>query len=220
MLLPFRTHPVAFFLFGFTWACVSAQSALDDRLAPRLEAQTRWLEGRVSGLPEQAGGVVRFELEDAQARRERLPRRMRLAWREGPALKSGERWRLAVKLRQPMGLLNPQGFDYQAWLLARRIGATGTVKAGQLLAPAPQAWRQGLRQRLLEVEAQGARCGAGGAGDGRRFRPDAARLAAVAGHRHRPPDGDFRAAHQPAGWGDLFAVAGLARHGLWPERLP
>ncbi|MEX5611345.1 DUF4131 domain-containing protein, partial [Pseudomonas protegens] len=69
MLLPFRTHPVAFFLFGFTWACVSAQSALDDRLAPRLESQTRWLEGRVSGLPEQAGGVVRFELEDAQARR-------------------------------------------------------------------------------------------------------------------------------------------------------
>ncbi|BCQ60459.1 hypothetical protein PBOI14_22090 [Pseudomonas sp. Boi14] len=36
----------------------------------------------MSGLPEQAGGVVRFELEDAQARRERLPRRMRLAWRE------------------------------------------------------------------------------------------------------------------------------------------
>ncbi|WP_337153713.1 DNA internalization-related competence protein ComEC/Rec2 [Pseudomonas protegens] len=220
MLLPFRTHPVAFFLFGFTWACVSAQSALDDRLAPRLEAQTRWLEGRVSGLPEQAGGVVRFELEDAQARRERLPRRMRLAWHEGPALKSGERWRLAVKLRQPMGLLNPQGFDYQAWLLARRIGATGTVKAGQLLAPAPQAWRQGLRQRLLEVEAQGRGAGLAALvmGDGSGLTRQDWQLLQDTGTVHLMV---ISGQHISLLAGVIyFAVAGLARHGLWPERLP
>ena len=35
MLLPFRTYPLAFFLFGLCWACVSAQWALDDRSTAR-----------------------------------------------------------------------------------------------------------------------------------------------------------------------------------------
>jgi len=39
--------------------------------------------------------------------------------------------------------------------LAQRIGATGTIKDGQLLAPARHAWRDGLRQQLLQTEANG-----------------------------------------------------------------
>ena len=50
MLLPFRTYPLAFFLFGFSWACANAQWALDDRLALSLDGETRWVEGRVTGL--------------------------------------------------------------------------------------------------------------------------------------------------------------------------
>ena len=34
MLLPFRSYPLACLLFGFTWACVGAQWALNDRLLP------------------------------------------------------------------------------------------------------------------------------------------------------------------------------------------
>lgn len=60
MLLPFRTYPAAFFLFGLSWACAHAQWALDDRLAPGLDGETRWLEGRVTGLPQNAEGVVRL----------------------------------------------------------------------------------------------------------------------------------------------------------------
>ncbi|RMT28390.1 DNA internalization-related competence protein ComEC/Rec2 [Pseudomonas syringae pv. spinaceae] len=51
MLLPFRTYPLALFLLGFTWACVSAQWALNDRLQQRLDGQTLWLQGKVVGLP-------------------------------------------------------------------------------------------------------------------------------------------------------------------------
>lgn len=120
MLLPFRTYPLAFFLFGFSWACASAHWALADRLAPDLDGQTRWVEGRVVGLPQHAQGVVRFELADSESRRTRLPGLMRLAWYDGPTVNSGERWRLAVKLKRPTGLLNPQGFDYDAWLLDRK----------------------------------------------------------------------------------------------------
>lgn len=58
MLLPFRTYPLAFFLMGLSWACISAQWALDDRLRPALDGQTRWIEGRVIGLPQQTSEEI------------------------------------------------------------------------------------------------------------------------------------------------------------------
>src|SRR3989338_5890150 len=157
MLLPFRSYPIALFLFGFTWACVSAQSALDDRLAQQLDSRTLWLQGQVVGLPEVGEGVVRFQLEQVVSRRDRLPARLRLAWYGGPAVRAGETWRLAVRLKRRHGLVNPQAFDYEAWLLAQRIGATGTVKSGELIAPASGtgAWRDRLRQQLLATPAHG-----------------------------------------------------------------
>lgn len=159
MLLPFRTYPLAFFLFGLSWACMSAQWALDDRLRPALDGQTRWVEGRVIGLPQQTGDGVRFVLTDSRSRNARLPTRIRVSWHGGPPVRSGERWRLAITLKRLAGLLNFHGFDQEAWLLAQRIGATGTVKDGARLAPAANAWRDGVRQRLLAVDAQGRESG-------------------------------------------------------------
>lgn len=114
MLLPFRSYPLAFLLFGFTWACVSAHWALQDRLPVALDGETRWLEGRVVGLPQNSDGVVRFELADAHSRHGKLPSLMRLAWYAGPPVNCGEHWRLAVKLKRPGGLLNPDAFDFEA----------------------------------------------------------------------------------------------------------
>ena len=67
MLLPFRSYPLAFFLFGLSWAGISAQSALDDRLAPQLDGRTLWLQGQVVGLPDRGAGVVRFQLQQAES---------------------------------------------------------------------------------------------------------------------------------------------------------
>jgi len=40
----------------------------------------------------------------------------------------GERWLFTVRLRRPHGHANPFGFDYEAWLLERGVGATGYVR--------------------------------------------------------------------------------------------
>ncbi|WP_416770042.1 DNA internalization-related competence protein ComEC/Rec2 [Pseudomonas sp. RHF3.3-3] len=220
MLLPFRSYPVALVLFGFSWACLQAHLALSDRLAAQLDGQTLWLEGQVVGLPENDGAVQRFVLEDASSRRTLLPRRMRLAWYGGPAVGSGERWRLAVKLKSPSGLLNPHGFDREAWLLAQRIGATGTIKDGQRLAASPGSWRDGIRLRLLAVDAwgQSATLVALVLGDGSGLSPDTWRVLQDTGTVHL-----LVISGQHIG---LFAalvyalVAGLARYGLWPRHLP
>ena len=220
MLLPFRTYSVAFYLFGLSWACANAQRALDDRLPPALDGETRWVEGRVTGLPRHDDGVVRFELTDIQSRRTRLPQQMRLAWYGGPPVNSGERWRLAVKLKRPVGLLNPQAFDYQAWLLAQRIGATGTIKQGERLASAQWAWRDAIRQRLLAVDAQG-RSGALTAlvlGDGAGLSREDWQVLQDTGTVHLLV---ISGQHIGLLAGVVYLlIAGLARFGLWPNRLP
>ena len=220
MLLPFRTYPVAFFLFGLSWACLQAQWALDDRLPSRLDGETRWVEGRVVGLPQHTEAVVRFELADARSRHGTVPPLMRLAWYGGPPVKSGERWRVAVKLKRPAGLLNPHAFDYDAWLLAQRIGATGTVKDGELLSEARWAWRDGIRQRLQAVDAQG-RTGVLTAlvlGDGSGLSRQDWQVLQDTGTVHLLV---ISGQHIGLLAGVVYLlIAGLARYGLWPKRLP
>ncbi|KAA0980800.1 DNA internalization-related competence protein ComEC/Rec2 [Pseudomonas sp. ANT_J28] len=219
MALPFRTYPLAFFLFGFSWACANAQWALDDRLPISLDGETRWVEGRVTGLPQNNKAVVRFELADARSRHGKVPQLMRLAWYDGPPVNSGEHWRLAVKLKRPAGLLNPHAFDYDAWLLAQRIGATGTVKAGERLKEAQWAWRDGIRQRLQSVDAQG-RTGALTAlvlGDGAGLSREDWQVLQDTGTVHLLV---ISGQHVGLLAGLVYLlIAGLARYGLWPKRL-
>ncbi len=220
MLLPFRTYPLAFFLLGLSWACMSAQWALDDRLKPVLDGQTRWVEGRVSGLPQQTDEGVRFVLTDSRSRNARLPPRIRVSWRGGPPVRSDERWRLAVTLKRPAGLLNFHGFDQEAWLLAQRIGATGTVKDGERLAPAANAWRDGVRQRLLAVDAQGREAGliALVLGDGSGLTAADWQVLQDTGTVHLLV---ISGQHIGLLAGLIYGlIAGLARYGVWPRTWP
>ncbi|TRO43873.1 DNA internalization-related competence protein ComEC/Rec2 [Pseudomonas sp. ALS1279] len=221
-LLLSRLYPLGFFLLGLAWACSSAQSALDDRLAAQLDGRTLWLEGRVVGLPEVSEGVVRFLLEEAHSRRAELPQRLRVAWYGGPTVQGGERWRLAVNLKRPHGLVNPQRFDYEAWLLAQRIGATGTIKSGERLSSATGlgSWRDSLRQRLLAVpafERQGA-IAALVLGDGSGLSASDWRLLQHTGTVHLMV---ISGQHIALLAGFLYGlVALLARVGAWPRRWP
>ncbi|WP_300720000.1 DNA internalization-related competence protein ComEC/Rec2 [Pseudomonas sp.] len=219
-LLVFRRYLAGLFVLGFAWACVQGQWAIDDRLPSTMDGRTLWVEGRVIGLAQHSEGSVRFEVSDAYSRHTRLPKTLRLSWYGGPSVNSGERWRLAVKLKRPRGLLNPQGFDYEAWLLAQRIGATGSVKDGQLLAPARYAWRDGLRQRLLHSGAHDRApwLAALVMGDGSGLSRDDWAILQATGTVHL-----LVISGQHIG---LFAgliyglVALLARYGWWPQRLP
>lgn len=220
VLLIWRRYPAGLFLLGICWACLQAQSALDDRLPSAFDGRTLWVEGRVVGLPQSTDQSVRFELQGAHSRHVELPETLRLSWWGGPSVKSGERWRLAVTLKRPKGLLNPQGFDYQAWLLAQRIGATGSVKDGQLITSATHAWRDGLRQRLLSSDANGRApwLAALVMGDGSGLSRDDWQLLQATGTVHLLV---ISGQHIGLFAGLLYGlVALLARYGLWPRRLP
>lgn len=126
------------FALGFAWAAASAHWRMDEWLDPALEGRDIEVRGVVSSLPAAGERSVRFEL-DVEAAATRLPRKLLLSWyaptRDGapaalPEVHPGERWSFVVRLRRPHGTLNPHGFDYEAWLLERGIGATGYVRPG------------------------------------------------------------------------------------------
>ena len=142
-LASFKWRKSAFlftFALGFMWAALLAHYRMGDRLAPQLEGRDLDVVGVVSSLPALGERGVRFELDiESAAGAERLPQKVLISWyrsalyEDDPALLSGavhpgERWLFTVRLRQPHGNVNPNGFDYEAWLLERGIGATGYVR--------------------------------------------------------------------------------------------
>ncbi|MBF7141540.1 MULTISPECIES: DNA internalization-related competence protein ComEC/Rec2 [Pseudomonas] len=143
-------------LAGLAWALLAAIRVGEGQLAAELDGRTVWLEGTVTSLPVRSEATVIFTVQGAVSRRGALPSLIRVTWRNGPVVRSGERWRLAVTLSAPRGLVNPGGFDYEAWLFAQGLGATGTVKAGERLAAGPPAVREAVRERLLASKVQAA----------------------------------------------------------------
>lgn len=221
MFLP-RVYVAGAFLIGFGWACLSAHWALDERLDDGLDGRIVWLEGTVVGLPELREGSTRFLVEDAQSRRGALPSRIRVSWSNAPAVRSGEQWRLAVELQKPGGLHNLRGMDGEAWMLAHRIGASGVVKAGQRLSRQAtlDAWRDALRQRLLHLDAFQRNGGLAALvlGDSSGVSTRDWQLLQATGTTHLMV---ISGQHITLLSGFVFAlIAGLARLGYWPVRIP
>lgn len=160
ILAGLRRTVAAAALAGFVWAIVCGQLRLADRLPAELERKDLLIEGEIASLPEISTADTRFLFAVSQAVEPAdaaVPALLRLDWYQGaPALKAGQRWRLAVRLKRPHGMSNPGGMDYELWLFAHGIGATGYVRAGSangLLDPPSvvwslQRWRQAFYDRL------------------------------------------------------------------------
>jgi competence protein ComEC len=161
----------AFAALGFAWAAALAHARLADRLDPGLEGRDVVVTGVIAGLPQPFDRGVRFDF-DVETPDDGVPRSISLAWyggsddsAAGAPPRAGERWRFAVRLRQPHGSVNPHGFDYEAWLLERGIRATGYVRTPgrtgegtaperlEVLVPRPlyliDSLREAARDRML-----------------------------------------------------------------------
>src|SRR5262245_41687536 len=153
---------------GFAWAAGFAKLRLADRLDPAWEGRDVTLTGVVASLPQPFERGVRFEfdVDDAVSAGPgavafRAPGKVLLAWYNGLTpeefqevlpIRAGERWRLTVRLRLPHGNANPHGFDYEAWLLERGVGATGYVRPrGERVRLAEMVYRPGyVIERIRE----------------------------------------------------------------------
>jgi len=156
------------------FATYSAEDALRERLKSHLDRRSVWLDLTVVDLPTRDDRSWRFEVEINHAYEDAteqslirdFPTRGVVHWyfsdrfAAPDQLGPGERWKLQVRLRQPQGSRNPAGFDYEAWMLEKRLSFGGTVQQSRLL-PAPERvgsstgvqiridqWRDAIRKRI------------------------------------------------------------------------
>jgi competence protein ComEC len=127
-------------ILGFGYAAWRADLRLADALPPEWEGEDIRVVGIVDDLPQPSERGVRFAfaVERVETAGAVVPARLSLAWyahwQTGgtpdpvPELATGERWRLAVRLKRPHGTVNPHGFDIEAWLLENGLRATGYVR--------------------------------------------------------------------------------------------
>ncbi len=128
------------FLLVAGWCIVWGQAQIDKRLPSTIEGIDLLVQGRVVSLPAQTTRGQRFEfkLTDVQLMSEvndsaesiDFTEKIRLSWysKFQPVVEAGTSYQLLVRLKRPHGLVNPAGFDYERWLFARGVGATGYVK--------------------------------------------------------------------------------------------
>jgi len=123
-----RQIGLAALLAGALWAAGFGAWRLAQQLPEELQNQAVDVEGYIAGMPKHMDNRIGFDFAVTRPAGD-FPSKLRLNWYRTTAdVAAGQSWRLTVKLRQPHGRLNPGGFDYEAWLFANRIGATGYVR--------------------------------------------------------------------------------------------
>ena len=122
------------FLAGLLWATLFAQQRLNDNLPAELQGLDVLVEGQVASLPERSPHRLRFlfdiEKLGLNGEPKPYPSRVRINWYKGaPQLLPGQRWQLVLRMKRAHSMMNPGGFDYEQWLFAQGIGATGYVRS-------------------------------------------------------------------------------------------
>ena len=153
---------VTFAAIGFFWAAAVGQWKLADDLPEIWEGRDVEISGVIAEMvqPNDRGVRFVFDVERDYTLNARIPSRISLMWygndiESPPDLHAGQRWRMAVRLHRPHGNANPDGFDFEAWMLERGIRAVGYVR----IQPTPHlttalVWHPGY---LLERSREATR---------------------------------------------------------------
>lgn len=172
--------------FGILWSSVFAFYCLSQNLPKTLENRDLVIAGTVKGLPQpfEEGTRFQFSVEKASldGQSVSIPENLMLTWgtkyhrtslSKVPDISPGQRWQLNVRLKRPHGNANPDGFDYELWLLEQGIRATGYVNNDPRLpeknvltdsfVSTPMNWinraRSVLRERIYRALPQGEYAG-------------------------------------------------------------
>ena len=159
-----RTRAPCALAAGFLYALLRAHLLIPDPLPSEWEGQDLRVVGVIAGLPDRLKERTRFEFDIERIEESpgpesaiEMPWRVRLNWyRDAPRLRSGERWRLQVRLKRPRGFANPGGFDYEGWLFRRGLAGTGYVRAGSNERIAPGPWSLSRVRRSLSERVDAA----------------------------------------------------------------
>ncbi len=122
---------LVFIFAGLMWVMVYLQWFHPVALPAVMDGQTVTVSGEIASIPEAGAQSVRFDFDISQIQGIPLEwhQRIRLSWYYPKhKLRSGQFWKIDIKLKPAHGFANPGGFDYERWLFSRGIAATGYVR--------------------------------------------------------------------------------------------
>ena len=200
---------------GFAYAAGHASWRMAAELAFDDEGRDISVVGVVASLPVRLERGVRFEfdVERVVASDIRIPSRVLLGWYSGSdaggnsEVQPGEQWSFTVRLKRPHGTINPGGFDFETWMLQRKLRASGYVRAGRNAPPATRlnemVWTP---QNAIERARSNLRARLQSNLDGKRY--GGVLLALVLGDQRAIRDADWTLFNR-TGIGHLVSISGL-----------
>ena len=191
-------------LLGATWAALYGAQQVANGWPAAQEGVDISAIGYVATLPilGTASQRVLFVIEQNDVDPALNGKTLALSWHYGAfALQPAQRYRLSFRAKQRHGSQNPQGFDYELWLVSRGIAATGYIRSApqdlgsqtMQFLPWVERLRSHIRERLFATAAS----------------PEAARWAAALalGDQRSLSDADWQR-YNATGTGHLLAVSG------------
>ena len=140
---------IFFALAGFTWMAVFSHFLLNQTIDEKYLNQPIESRGFIVSLPSESDIKSIFVYQVIEP----FSTKVRLSWYgdDRPNINAGDEWSLTIKLKHNNGLMNQGGFDYEKWLFANRITATGYVrdsKSNIALSSSNNALIHQLRQSI------------------------------------------------------------------------
>lgn len=150
------------FLAGMATGSQVVQQRIEAQLSPQHEGESYHIRFAIESIPVVSDFSISFmaDVLSSNCQHPACPslvgQRLRLGWFQPEGrLRAGQIWEAEVVLKRPRGLANPGGFDYQGWLVAQNVIATGYVRrvSGWRGTQHNLAyWRQTVRDKLLGAE--------------------------------------------------------------------
>ena len=137
-------------LAGMLWVVWQAELRLADRLASVEDNKVTRVVVEVSDLPTDVSNGVRFTGVLQAPVPGGLPRRVMVFWAGActrdcaNVVAPGQRWRMALRFRQPRARLNFAGMDAESWLFQQGLRATTTVRGTPKRLPDASGWQPGI----------------------------------------------------------------------------
>ena len=140
---------ILFTLVGFAWMGVFSHTLMNQGLDEEFLNQPIETRGFVVSLPSSSVQKSIFLYKVVEP----FSAEVRLSWYgvDRTKLVVGDEWMLTVKLKHNNGLRNQGGFDYEKWLFANKISATGYVRTNEsnkILSSSNTALIHQLRQSI------------------------------------------------------------------------
>jgi competence protein ComEC len=117
------------FVAAILWSLLHQWIIADQGMPNTSVIKQAQLQGHITSIPISSSNKTQFQFLVEKLDGKQVNATILLTCYEHcPALRAGQYWQLQAKLKRPINLANPGGFDYVSWLSTRHIEWVGNVR--------------------------------------------------------------------------------------------